>query len=115
MDDDGAAVEAVETRALVVLDLEQLEQFDLLGRRSHHPQVSSGVGEQDARCRRLEQLDAARRQHRQHFDHVEVVDEGVDDLDERDGCEGVPFDRSLMRVLVGHGVSSLPPHRFGRR
>ena len=75
-------VEAVEARPLVVLDLEQLEQPDLLGRGADHPEMADRVGQQDPGRGDFQQLDAARRQHGEHFDHVEVVDEGVDDLDE---------------------------------
>ena len=74
---------AVETRAFVVLDLEQLEQADLLGGRTHDAEPPRDVGQQDARSRDVEQLDTTRRQHGEHVDDIEVGHEGVDDLDER--------------------------------
>jgi len=44
---------------LIVLDLEQLEQLDLLARRSDHAQMSAVIGEEDARSCDAQQIDAA--------------------------------------------------------
>jgi hypothetical protein len=91
-------VEAVEARPLVVLDLEQLEQPDLLGRGADHPELAIVVSKQDPGCGDLQQVDAARRQHGEHFDHIKVIDERVDDLEECCCGEGLPIHRPLFGI-----------------
>ena len=97
--DDAAGVEAVEARTLVVLDLEQLEQADLLGRGADHPEMPIAVGQQDPGGGSLQQLDAARGQRGEHLDHVEVVDERVDDLDEGRCSERLSVDGPLFGIV----------------
>jgi hypothetical protein len=48
VDDDLSTVKAVQTWSAVVLDLKELEQSDLFGRRADHAQVSVVIGKQDA-------------------------------------------------------------------
>ena len=61
--DTTARCDSSRGRSLVVLDLEQLEQPDLLGRSADHPELAVAVGQQDSGGGGLQQLDAARRQH----------------------------------------------------
>lgn len=59
MQDDSAGLVTVETRSLVVLDLEQLEQVDLLRRGSDDAEVAIAVCEQDPGGRSVEEVDTS--------------------------------------------------------
>ena len=80
---NGPGPEAVQARALVVLQLEQLEQPGGLAGRGHHAQLTARVSQQQPGGGDVQQLHAAVGQHVQEVDHVEVGDHGVGQLDER--------------------------------
>ena len=79
------AAEAVEARALVVLELEQLEQADLLARSGHDAELPAGVGEQHPGGGHVQQLGAPRGEQVQELDDVELVHQAVGQLDEGGG------------------------------
>ena len=80
-----AGAEAVHTRALVGLQLEQLQQPGPFGGGGHHLQRVLLVGQQQPGRRDAQQLDTPLGQHVQEVDHVEVVDERVGHLHEHVG------------------------------
>lgn len=103
VDDRLPAVERVEARSVVVLQLEQLEELGTLGGGRHEMRAFLGVGEQDAYGGVAGEPGDAVGEHLQEFDQVELVDERVGDLDE-------DF-RQAFRRYGGHGC--LPAFRPG--
>ena len=79
---DAVAVR-VEARTLVVLQLEQLDEAHALARRRDVVERAVAVGEHDAGFRRVDELDATRREPVQELDDVVFVDDRVGELDER--------------------------------
>ena len=77
-----AVAEAIQARALVVLDLEQLDQPGRLAGRRCHPQLAARVGQHHPGRRHGEQRDAAVGEEVQEVDHVEIGDHGVRQVDE---------------------------------
>jgi hypothetical protein len=80
-----AGPETVHARALVGLQLEQLQQPGPLRRSGHHLQGISLVGQEQPGRGDAEQLYASFGQHVQEVDHVEVIDKRVSHLDEHVG------------------------------
>jgi hypothetical protein len=94
----GAGAVALDARALVVLEREELQQAGVLVRGGDDLQFAVRVHEQDAGRRHVEQLDAARGQPVQQVDDVEVLDQGVRDLHEDLG----------QTSFAGHGDHPFP-------
>jgi len=76
-----AGSEAVQARALVALQLEQLKQPGGLARGGHHAQFPARVGQQQPGGGDVKQLNAALGQHVQEVNDVEIGDHGVGKLD----------------------------------
>ena len=84
---DLTALEAIQARTFVVLNLEEFQEFqefNLLGRRPNDVQVAIAVCQQDPRCSCVEQFDSSRCQRREYFDHVKLADERSYNFDEGD-------------------------------
>jgi hypothetical protein len=83
IDQNGlAGPKAVETRPLVVLQLEQLEQTRVLLGRGDEAQVASMVGKQQAGSVCLQQAHAVVSEAMHVLDDVVLVDKRVGELDE---------------------------------
>ncbi len=80
--------EAVQARAVLRLDLEQLEHAHGLARGGHHPQVAVGRGQHQTGGADVEHVHTAVGQQRQQLHDVEVGDERVRQLHERPGKQG---------------------------
>ena len=74
---------ALDARALVGLQLEELQFAGLLGGGGQQAQLVERVGEQEAGGRDVEQFGAALGELGQQVDDVEVVEQGVDERDDR--------------------------------
>ena len=68
---------AVDAWAVVILQLEQLEEVHGVARRRGDAEDAVGVGEHEPGLRHSEQLHATTREHAEEVDDVEVEDEGV--------------------------------------
>ena len=84
-DDRLAAAEGVETGALVVLDLEQLQKLRLVVRGDHHPEAGGIIGQHQTRCGHVQDVNAPVGQHLQQLVHVELAHRGHDELRKRQG------------------------------
>ena len=80
-----AGAVAVEARAFLGLQLEQLQHAHGLAGGGHHPQVAVGRDQHEPGRGDVEHVDAAVGEQRQQLDHVEVGDERVGQLHERPG------------------------------
>ncbi|MFC7624346.1 hypothetical protein [Microlunatus sp. GCM10028923] len=96
---------AVQARALLVLQFQELEQAGLLGRGRHHAQHAAVVGQHQAGPLGIEQVGAPGDQFVQEFDDIEVADQAVGEPDEK-----VP-EPYLLRFHCAH----LPTHPLSRR
>ena len=105
---------AVAARALVVLDLEQLDGPGRLAGGRHHPQAPVAVGQDEARGRSVEELDGALGEQGHQVDHVEVVDEGVGQLDERPGKALLSRHPSFSFLTGAAGIVGKSSGRRGR-
>ncbi len=76
------AVEAVDARALVGLQLEEFETAHGVTRRGHHLEFPTRCGQHDPRCIDIERLYTTVAQHGQKVDHVEVLYQIVGQFDE---------------------------------
>ena len=76
---------AVEARAFLRLQLEQLQHAHGLAGGSHHPQVTVWCDQHESSGVDVEHVDATVSKQRQQLHHVEVGDERVGQLDERLG------------------------------
>ena len=112
-----AGAVAVEARAFLGLQLEQLEQAHRLAGRRHHPEVAVGRDEHQPGGGDVEHVDAAVGEQGEQLDHVEVVDQGVGQLHECPGEQcfsghcGSSQQASAMAVPSGavpHGDASPP-------
>ena len=91
--------EALQARALVGLQLEQLQLVGLLGRCRHQMQLPQGIGEEQPRGGDVEELRAVFGQLGQQLDDVEVLQQAV-----HQGDDGVQH-AGLARYL-GHQPSA---------
>ena len=76
---------AVLARALVGLDLEQLEHLRPFVGGGHHLQTAVAVGQQQAHGAGVDEVGGVRGDHLQELDQVELVHKGVGDLHEHLG------------------------------
>ena len=83
VDDRLTGPVAVEARALLGLQLEQLEQVNRLAGRGHHPQVALERGQQQSGGSDVEHLDAPVGEPGQQLDDIEVGDQRVGQLHQR--------------------------------
>ena len=83
--DDLSGPVAVEAGALVVLQLEQLEQLHPMAGRRGDVHTSGWLCEQQSRLGELEELHGVCAQQGQEVDDVEIGDQGVGHVDERTG------------------------------
>ena len=74
---------AVQARALVGLQLEQLQIVDLLRGGSHQLQLAARGGEQQSRRRDIQQLRALLGELGEQVNNVEVVEQTVHQRDDR--------------------------------
>jgi hypothetical protein len=92
--------EAVQARALLRLDLEELEHAHGLTRGGHHSQVAIGCDQHETGGSDVEHVHTAVSQQRQKLHDVKVGNERVGQLHERPGKQG----------FSGHRLSNHDPH-----
>ena len=80
MDDRLSRGVGLHARALVALQLEELEETGFLAGSGDDPRIPVGIDEQNARGIGVDEFDAPIGEHRQEVDDVEVVDQGVGKL-----------------------------------
>ncbi len=84
---------AVDARAFVGLQLEEVQLTGLLGGRRQQAELLERVGEQKSRGSDVEQGGAAHGEIGQQVHHVEVVEQAVDEGD--DGVQHLGFARDI--------------------
>jgi hypothetical protein len=72
----------IQTRTLIALKLQDVEQAGLLVRRRNDGQMASLIVEQEPSGRDTGEIDARRNELIEQIDHVVVVDKGVCEQDE---------------------------------
>ncbi len=82
-----AGPETVQARAVVVLDLEQLEHLHRVAGRRRHPESTRTVGEEQPGLGQAEEVHATGGQDGEEVDDVEVGHQRVGHIDERPGEE----------------------------